>query len=427
MKDVNASMKQSVKNEFWSRYFKLRINKKTLAALLLYITAFFIWFFAFPQFGPILSEFFNRFQALGIDKGKWIMLFLASMTASAIGSGFLVDKTLKKVLIIIIITPIISVLTGTFLWLNFASSFLFAILLGLTAGISPVAIGAYFADHTSPEDRGRIVGIAIGATMLISQAFLLAGPLNIGSVTNTEVLIIGSVLLITFAGFAFRSKENPQDISASKTRKGPPPKQIALYAIPIFLFYMVAGILFSMVFPTIQDHINNSVFYLIWAIPFMLGAVFAGVQLDIRGRKFPTILGLAITGVSLAVFGIIGVNWGYLCIVPLAVGYSYVAITSLIVWADLAPAKSRGKYYGIGFGLITVAQMVGLILSGVSFGSASSAQISSYMLFASIALFLCIPPLFLADEALPKELIEKRQLIDYLDGVKEKFTKKKQA
>ena len=420
-----ARMKQPAKNEFWSRYFKLRVNKKTLAALLIFIISFLVWFFAFPQFGPILSNFFNNFQALGIDKGKWMLLFLASMTASVIGSGFLVDKAMKKVMIIILVTPIISVLTAAFLLLNFDSSFLFAILLGFAAGVSPVAIGGYFADHTPPEDRGRIAGIAVGATLILSQVFLLTGTLSIGSISNTAVLIIALVLLLTYAGLAFRPKEISQDSSVTKIRKGPPPKQITLYAIPIFLFYVVAGILFSMVFPTVQDHISGNVFYLIWAIPFMIGAVIAGIQLDIRGRKFPTILGLAITGVSVAVFGILGVNWGYLCIIPLAVGYSFVTITSIIVWADLAPAKSRGKYYGIGFGLITSAQMIGLILSGVSFGTASAGQIGSYMLFASIALFLCIPPLFLADEALPKELIEKRQLLDYLEGVKNKFTGKK--
>jgi MFS family permease len=424
MKDVNASMKQPAKKEFWSKYFKLRINKKTLATLLIFIIAFLVWFFAFPQFGPILSEFFNSFNALSIDKGKWVLLFLASMTASVIGTGFLVDKALKKVLMIVLITPVISILTVAFLLVNFESSFLFAVLLGFAAGVSPVAIGAYFADHTSPEDRGRIVGMAIGATLLISQVFLLIGPLDIGYISNANILIIVIVLLITFVGLAFRPRETSQDTS-TKARKGPPPKQIALYAIPIFLFYVVAGILFSIVFPTIQDHINTSVFYLIWAIPYMIGAVFAGVQLDIRGRKFPTILGLAITGVSVAFVGILGVNWGYLFIIPLAVGFSFVSITSLIVWADLASAKSRGKYYGIGFGLITAAQMVGLILSGVSFGSSSAAQISLYTLFASIALFLCIPPLFLAEEALPKELIEKRQLLDYLEGVKNRFTGKK--
>ena len=425
MKRIIANMSQVVKKGFWARYFKLRISKRTFTALLIFIIAFLSWFFAFPQFGPILSEFFSKFQALGIDKGKWVMLFFASMTASAIGSGFLVDKTLKKILMIAIFTPIITGLTLAFLWLNFDTSFLFAIILGLTAGVSPVAIGAYFADQTPPEDRGRIVGIAIGATLLISQIFLLTGPISIASITNTELIIIAIVLLLTFVGLTFRPKEKTQETPVTKRRKGPPPKQITLYAIPIFLFYVVAGILFSMVFPTIQNHVSNSIFYLIWVIPFVIGAAIAGVQLDTRGRKFPTILGLAITGVSLAVFGILGVNWGYLCIVPLAVGYSFVAITSIVVWADLAPANSRGKYYGLGFGLIAAAQMIGLILSGVNFGIASSTQIGSYMLFASIALFLCIPPLFLADEALPKELIEKRQLLDYLEGVKNKFTGKK--
>ena len=418
-------MKQPAKKELWSRYFKLGINRKTFATLLIFITAFLVWFYAFPQFGPILSDFFNNFNALSIDKGKWMLLFLASMTVSTIGSGFLVDKVPKKVLLITLITPLISVLTIAFLFLNFDISFSFAIILGLIAGISPVAIGAYFAEHSSPEDRGRIVGIALGIALLLSQVFLFAGVFNIGSISNPVVLIIGIVILITFVGLPFRPKKNAQDSSSIKSKRGPKPKQILLYAIPIFLFYMVAGILFSMVFPTIQDHVNKSIFYVIWSIPSTVGAVFAGVQLDVRGRKFPTILGLAITGVSVAVFGILGVNWGYIFIIPLAVGYSFVSITSLIVWADLAPTKSRGKYYGIGFGLITSAQMLGLILSGVSFGSASAAQIGSYMLFASIALFLCIPPLFLAEEALPKELIEKRQLLDYLEGVKNKFSGKK--
>ena len=78
----------------------------------------------------------------------------------------------------------------------------------------------------------------------------------------------------------------------------------------------------------------------------------------------------------------------------------------------------------MGFGIIASALMIGLILSGASFGSASTAQINTYLLFSSIALFLCIPPLLVADEALPKELIEKRQLADYLDGFKGKFKKK---
>jgi len=419
-------MNKTTKIETWPRYFKLRIDKPTFAILSIFITIYLTWLLAFPQFGPIIAGFFDGYKALGIEKGKWILLFLASMIASSVASGYFVDKTLKRVRFIWISTLIASVLTFAFLWLNFNDVFLFAILLGLAAGVSPVAWGAYFADHALPEERGRIMGISVGIAMPIAQLFLISEPFETGSTTNVKILIIGSWLLITFITLAFRPKEKTQEIPSSKSRRGPTSKQIALYAIPVFLFYLVAGILLSIVFPTIQDHVSNGIFYLIWAIPFIFGAIFAGIQLDLRGRKFPTIIGLAITGVSLAVFAIMGLNLGYVCIIPLAIGYSFVAIASFVIWTDLAPARSRGIFYGAGFGLMTSAQMLGLILTGISFGNASASQINAYMLFSSVALFLCIPPLILADEALPKELIEKRQLLDYLDGVKNKFVRKKQ-
>ena len=420
-------MAKSTKREALSRYFKLRINRSTFAILSIFIVVYLSWLFAFPQFGPIIAGYFDGFQALGIEKGKWILLFFASMIASSLVSGYIIDKTLKRVMFILISTIAASALTFSFLWLNFDAVFLFAILIGLAAGVSPVAWGAYFADHTSPEDRGRIMGIFVGLALLIAQLFLISGTLEIGSTANINLLIIGSWLLISFLTLAFRPTEKTQEISSSKGRRGPAPKQIVLYAIPMFLFYLVAGILASIVFPTIQGNVGNGVFYLIWAIPFIFGAIFAGTQLDLRGRKFPTITGLAITGVSLAIFGIMGLNLGYIFIIPLAIGYSFVAISSFIIWADLAPSRSRGIFYGAGFALMTSAQMLGLILTGTSFGIVNTSQINAYMLFSSVALFLCIPPLILAEEALPKELIEKRQLLEYLDGVRNKFVKKKEA
>jgi MFS family permease len=419
-------MEKSAKKEALSRYFKLRINRSTFAILSIFIIVYLSWLFAFPLFGPIIAGYFDGFRALSIEKGKWILLFLASMAASTLASGYVVDKTSKRMLFIFTSTLIVSGLTFAFVWLNFSDSFLFAILLGLAAGVSPVALGAYFADHSLPEDRGRIMGIAVGIAIPMAQLFLISEPFEIGLTANVKILTIGSWLLITFLALAFRPQEKTQETPSSKGQRGLAPREVILYAIPMFLFYLVAGILLSIVFPTIQDNVSTGVFYLIWAIPFIVGAIFAGVQLDLRGRKFPTIIGLAITGVSLAVFGIVGLSVGYVVIIPLAIGYSFVAISSLIIWADLAPAKSRGKFYGAGFGLIASAQMMGLIITGAIFGSVSTSQINAYMLFSSVALFLCIPPLLLAEEALPKELIEKRKLLEYLDGVKNKFVKKKQ-
>lgn len=412
-------------SEIKSRYFKLRIDRSNFAILLLSITIYMSWLFAFPLFGPIITSYFNGVNALAIEKGKWVMLFLASMIASNLVTGYIVDKTLKRILFILISTILAAILSFTLIWLNFNDVYLLSIILGLAAGISPAAIGAFFADHTSPEERGRIMGISVGLMMPIAQIFLLSEPFDILSGASDKIIIIGIIILITFLILAFRPREKTQPTSP-RSQRGPGQKQIILYAIPVFLFYLVSGILLSIVFPTIQNQVSGEIFYLIWALPFLVGAIYAGINLDQRGRKFPTIIGLAITGISLAVFAVLKVNLGYIFVIPLAIGYSFLVISSFIIWADLAPANSRGKFYGAGFGLIIAAQMLGLILTGTVFGSVSSSQINIYMLFSSVALFLSIPPLILADEALPRSLIEKRQLLDYLDGVKDKFVGKKE-
>ena len=214
-------MSQPVKTGFWSRYFKLRIGRSTLITLLILITTFLVWFYAFPQFGPIFSEFFNKFQALGIDKGKWIMLFLATTSLSSLASGYLVDKTQKKITLVYLAAPIVALLTIIFFWLNYETTFLFSILIGLTVGLIPVGIGAYFADQTQPEDRGRIMGISVGISMILAQIFLITGPLNLGSAsTNLDVLIIGVLPIIALSTLAFRSKDN-KETPPVKNRKGP--------------------------------------------------------------------------------------------------------------------------------------------------------------------------------------------------------------
>jgi MFS family permease len=410
------------KLSFKAKYFRLRIDRNSFTILLLFIVIYLSWLLAFPLFGPINSNFFSGFQALSIDKGKWMMLFLASMVVSSLASGFLIDKINKKIILILVSAVAASLITFSFTWIDYSLVFVFSVLLGSAAGISPVAWGAYFADHTEPEDRGRVMGIMFGLAMPLAQLFLFSQLSGLGLTANMQLFIAGSLLLITFASLVLKPKEN---IETARARSRPASKrQIILYGIPMFLFYVVAGILLSIVFPTMESQIGADKFYLIWAIPFLVGALFAGIQIDARGRKFPTIVGLAITGISLAVLGIVGISAGYITIIPLAIGYAFVAIASLIIWADLAPAKSRGKFYGMGIALIAGAQLVGLILTGAHFGIASSAQINLYMLFSAVALFLCIPPLILAEESLPKEVIEDRQMLDHLEAVKDLFGKK---
>jgi MFS family permease len=87
--------------------------------------------------------------------------------------------------------------------------------------------------------------------------------------------------------------------------------------------------------------------------------------------------------------------------------------------------KSRGFHYGIGFALISLAMLLGLLVSGTTFGSVSETLLKRFMFFSAVALFLCIPPLIVAEDALPKEIIEKRQMEEHLKKARERMSQNK--
>jgi MFS family permease len=273
------------KLSFRTKYFRLRIDKGTFATLLLFIVVYLGWLLAFPLFGPINSNFFASLQALSVDKGKWMILFLASMVASSLFTGFLLDKVKKKLLIILLSTLIASLMTFAFAWIDYSLVFLFSVLIGLTAGISPVAWGAYFADHTPPEDRGRVMGIMFGISMPLAQLFLISQLSELGITVDMQLVIAGTWLLATFASLVFKQREKPGAVVARS--KAAAPRQILLYGIPMFLFYVVAGILLSIVFPTMENQIGADKFYLIWAVPFVVGAHLQEFKSIVEAENFP--------------------------------------------------------------------------------------------------------------------------------------------
>jgi MFS family permease len=412
-----------------SKHFKLKVDKRSFALIFISVVGYLVWLNAFPLYGPIAVALFEGFKALYIERGRFMLLFLASMTVSSLAAGYYIDKVKKRVIIICIATIIASILTFAVLWLNQLSDlFVVAPLLGLIAGVSPPAWGAYFADNTLPEDRGRIMGLSISLSIPIAYLFSITEPFTLGGTADQKLIIIGFSLLIPLLTLVLRSKEKSEETRSSRRRRGPPPKQLMLYAIPLFLFYVVAGILLSIFFPFVQENVGTEVFYLSWALPFAFGAILSGILLDSSGRKFPTIIGLAITGVSLAIFAtsiyILPGTWvqiGWVWIIPLAVGYAFVTNSSFVIWADLAPAQSRGRYYGAGIALMASALLLGQFITGTAFGNVSASTINQYTLFSSVALFLGIPPLIVAEEALPKEVIERRQMEEYLSDVQKKF------
>jgi MFS family permease len=405
--------------------FSIILDRNTLLTILITVIGFLVWLMAFPLFGPILSGYFGDMKALVIEKGRILQIFLLLMTVFSVVFGYIIDKTGRRMIFIWISTVLGSLLTIALYWVD---EFLLALpiiaILGIVASISQTAWGTFFADYTAPEDRGRIMGLCVALSMPISYSFILTRSLNVGGLKNLGLVILGLIYLLSISTILLKPKDKEISEREARRSRGAGTRQIVLYTVPVFLFYIVLGVLLSSVFPTIQDNITADRFYLMWVPPVFLGALLGGIQLDMRGRKFPMIVGLAITGVSLAVIGILGIRSGLIAIIPLAIGYSIVTISSLIIWSDLAPMKSRGLHYGIGFGIMGLALLIGLMVSGGGFGSISVSRIRSFMFFSAVALFLCIPPLIVAEDALPKEIIEKRQMEEHLKRARERMLKK---
>jgi MFS family permease len=395
--------------------FTVLIERKTFTVIFITVLGYLSWLMAFPLFGPVMTSYLAELRALAIEKGGVMQIFLIAMMVSSFVSGLLIDRLLRRVIFIWVSAIIASALTFMFLWVNdILILFPVVAVLGIVAGISPVSWGAFFADNSSPEDRGRVMGMSVALSMLIAYIFLLMTPSGVASTSGTGIIIAGLLILVTIVTIFLKPQEKTEEIMKARRRRGPGVKQTALYAGPVFLFYIVVGVLLSIVFPTIQDNVSGLIFYLAWGLPFAIGAVIGGILLDTRGRKFPMIIGLAITGGSLAVLALMGIRDGFVSIIPMAIGFALVTVSSFIIWADLAPIHSRGLHYGLGFGLIAGALTVGLFGVGGTFGSVSVNQIRNYILYSGVALFLCIPPLIQAEDALPQEVIERRQMEDHL-------------
>ena len=394
--------------------FSLSIDRKNLIIIMVSIICYLIWLMAFPLFGPIMSNFLISLNAFNIQKGRILQIFLLTMTISSLSIGYLIDKTSKKTRFIYASALGTAILTFVFSFENNIASLVpLAAFLGIVAGVSPPAFGAFFADYTVPEERGRIMGVALAISMPIAYVFVALGSINVGGIKNAELYIIGTISLLSLVTLALKPKDKTVK-HKTRTTIGASNKQKTLYAIPVTIFYIVAGIIHSVVFPTILENLRPDIFYVIWAFPLFCSSIIAGLLLDNWGRKTPMIIGLAITGISLGALGILGIRSSNITIIPLAVGYSIVTVSSLIIWADLAPAKSRGIHYGIGFSIIWFALLLGMIVSGSIYGPIIESQLKRFMFFSAIILFVSIPPLIIAKDALPKDIIEKKQMDRHL-------------
>jgi len=401
-------------------FFNTKTDKFDKAVISLSGLSYFIWVFSFPLFGPVLSHYFSDMRALVIEQGRFMQFYLFSMLVSSVAAGYLSDRAPRKTILIWLSAIAASIVTLGCTFLGRTSEMiLFSIILGIVSGVNLPLIGSFFSERTSPEDRGRIIGLPIGLSFLFSFSYYIGVP-YIGDSGKAECILVSVLCLSSLATVIFRSSESAEK-QANRKEARFKTRQIMYYSSIVFLLYWVMGILFSIFMPSILEHVSKTIFYLAWSVPFLLGAFVAGYMFDSMGRSFPAILGLTMTGASLALFGVYGLGSNWLYLILLSVGLSFSIIFSFLVWADLAPTHQRGLFYGCGVGLMCLAMLLGLVSTGTIFGSVSASYIKSYILYSAVALFLCIPLLIVAEDLLPKELIEKRKFQEYLEHARKKY------
>ncbi|MCX6653546.1 MAG: hypothetical protein NTY03_00335 [Candidatus Bathyarchaeota archaeon] len=197
---------------------------------------------ALPLFGPLSLGFLVSVKALAMEKGRAVQFFLATLIVSSLLSGFLVDKMKKNFLLMYLSALLCSAVSVSFLFLSRISDyFLVYLALGFLAGLSPAAVGAFLAEKVSPEDRGRVLSIPVGASMAVAYLFLLNEPQVLTK--ENGVMVISVILACPLSTFLLRVK-TVEEAKPSKSKKSADLRTIMFYSAPVLLFYWTAGILF---------------------------------------------------------------------------------------------------------------------------------------------------------------------------------------
>ena len=192
-------------------YFAVRIDRKIFLMVFVSVLGYLVWLIAFPLFGPIMGNYLSGMRTLAIERGRVIQIFLLAMLVSAFIAGYLVDKLLKRIVFIWGSALVASLLTYAFLGVNdFLILLPVSLAMGVVAGFSPVAWGAFFADNSQPEDRGKIMGASVALSMPIAYLFLIARSSGVLASSSTEIMVIGTLYLVTLLTFLLKPREKDE-------------------------------------------------------------------------------------------------------------------------------------------------------------------------------------------------------------------------
>ncbi len=354
-----------------------------------------------------------------LGKEAILASFLSSIALSSVVGVLTLSKIrMKTVLFYWIIVDIATLLLPSFIGLRTDIGLLaFAILLGFSVGFGFPKCLTYFSNSTAIEERGRVGGVMIFLTYLLTPLFLVA----------TQSLE-SSIRLATYAGWRALGLATIPFIEVTDSRKpsrngvtnGPQfvqRKEFLLYFIPWVTFSLINGI-DTHVYGKFYQQATIEKGLMLTRLSGSFSSILAGMAIDFFGRRTSitfamVILGLGLAALSLAQTSLVswlffstttGIAWGVLSI-------AYV----LVLWGELGSREKREQFYAIGMMPFFLSQAVGYLLNPIL------SQLSSTHLFsiATLLNFLAVIPLLFAQEVLPSRTLEQRRMRDYIKRAKQ--------
>jgi hypothetical protein len=294
--------------------------------------------------------------------------------------------------------------------------------LGASAGLGMPLCLSYFTRSTSIENRGKLGGITLFATLFTAALILMfMSSLDLG--LNAVVLAAWRAWSLPFSFLVSKEQSFPE--SDSKRT----PSMLSIIRDRTFCLYFIAWMMFALVNSFESVVVNVAIgefrFFIKIVEPAVaaFSALFAGVLSDWVGRKRVLIFGFVSLGIAYSITGLLPqlwISWSlYFVLDGMALGSLWILFV-VVLWGDLS-RNGTEKLYAVGETPFFLTQVFYLLLTPYL---ALLPQGTSFSL-AAFFLFLAVLPLIFAPETLPEKKIRERELKDYIDKAKkakEKYT-----
>ena len=298
---------------------------------------------------------------------------------------------------------------------SFGLTIAVASLLGISVGIGTPTCFSYFTESISVQNRGKVGGIILFATICTVPAGMVIAPLL--------DLTISSVVLAAWRAWSLplmllvSEKENSflsTDLNVTSI--------MSVLRNRTFYLYFAAWLMFCLVDSFESVVVGTSIETLGFNVRILepiftgLSAIVAGTVSDWGGRRRVLIFGFVSLGVAYATIGLfsqVWVAWLFYSIIDgIALGLLWV-IFVFVLWGDLSEKNSE-RFYAIGETPFFLTYIFSIILAPYVTLVPTAGSFS----LAAFFLFVAIIPLFYAPETLPEKNIKDRELRQYVEKAK---------